>query len=85
MPHGQRELPEAWQEKIAQFNIILDEDLTFLPSVQKSAESPAFRSIVVNYQERRIYHAHEHIDLVIGAERIPEHLRVTPVLANMIE
>lgn len=85
MPHGEPELPEAWKEKIAQFNIILDEDLTFLPSVQKSAESPAFRSIVVNYQERRIYHAHEHIDRVIGPERIPEHLRVMPVLGGMIE
>lgn len=85
MPHGEAELPEAWKEKIAQFNIILDEDLTFLPSVQKSAESPAFRSIVVNYQERRIYHAHEHIDRVIGPDRIPEKLRVTPVLGEMIE
>jgi hypothetical protein len=53
--------------------------------VQKSAESPAFKSIVVNYQERRIYHGHENIDRVIGSERIPENLRVTPVLANMIE
>lgn len=48
MPHGEAALPAAWQEKIAQFNVILDEDLTFLPSVQKSAESPAFRSVVVN-------------------------------------
>ena len=85
LPHGEAELPDAWKEKIAQFNVILDEDLTFLPSVQTSAESPAFRSVVVNYQERRIYHAHEHIDRVIGPERIPEHLRVTPVLGGMIE
>ena len=85
MPHGETELPVAWKDKIAQFNIILDEDLTYLPSVQKSAESPAFRSILVNYQERRIYHAHEQIDRVIGEQLIPEHLRVQPVLADVIE
>lgn len=85
MPHGEGALPDAWKEKIAQFNFILDEDLTYLPSVQKSAESPAFRSIVVNYQERRIYHAHEQIDRVIGVERIPEDLRVKQVLAGAIE
>ena len=85
LPHGEAELPDAWKEKIAQFNIILDEDLNYLPSVQTSAESPAFRAIVVNYQERRIYHAHEYIDRVIGPDRIPENLRVTPVLGEMIE
>lgn len=85
MPHGEAQLPDAWKEKIAQFNVILDEDLTYLPSVQKSAESPAFRSVLVNYQERRIYHAHEQIDRVIGPELIPPHLRVEPVLAGAIE
>lgn len=85
MPHGESALPDAWKDKIAQFNIILDEDLTYLPSVQKSAESPAFQSILVNYQERRIYHAHEQIDRVIGRDLIPEHLQVQPVLADMIE
>ena len=85
LPHGQAQLPVAWKEKIAAFNVVLDEDLTYLPSVQKSAESPVFRSVVLNYQERRIYHAHEHIDLIIGADRIPERLRVKPVLASVVE
>lgn len=85
LPHGQDELPEAWKQKIAAFNFILDEDLTYLPSVQISAQSPAFRSIVLNYQERRIYHAHEQIDRVIGPDHIPERLRVRPVLAPFIE
>jgi phenylpropionate dioxygenase-like ring-hydroxylating dioxygenase large terminal subunit len=82
LPHGEAELPAAWKEKIAAFDIILEEDLTFLPSVQRSAESPAFRSIVLNYQERRIYHAHEQIDRVIGPEHVPEALRVKPVLGD---
>jgi phenylpropionate dioxygenase-like ring-hydroxylating dioxygenase large terminal subunit len=85
LPHGAAELPPAWREKIAAFNVILDEDLTFLPSVQKSAESPAFRAIQLSYQERRIYHAHEQIDRTIGPERIPERLRVKPVLASLVE
>jgi phenylpropionate dioxygenase-like ring-hydroxylating dioxygenase large terminal subunit len=85
LPHGEAGLPKAWQEKIAAFNIILDEDLTFLPSVQKSAESPVFRAVTLSYQERRIYHAHEEIDRVIGAARIPERLRVKQVLAPLVE
>lgn len=85
LPHGEPQLPAAWQEKIAAFNLILDEDLTFLPSVQKSAESPAFRAILLSYQERRIYHAHEHIDRVIGPERIPARLRAEPVLDVVVE
>lgn len=80
LDHGQPELPAAWQEKIKAFDFILDEDLTYLPSVQVSAESPAFRSLTVNYQERRIYHAHEEIDRVIGPENIPAELRVQQVI-----
>ncbi len=38
----------------------------------------------LNYQERRIYHWHEELDRRIGADRIPEHLRVTPVLDNWV-
>jgi phenylpropionate dioxygenase-like ring-hydroxylating dioxygenase large terminal subunit len=85
LPHGEKEVPQAWQEKITQFNFVLDEDLVFVPSVQTSAESPGFRSIVMSYQERRIYFAHEHIDRIIGAQNIPAHLRVRPVLEGMVE
>jgi len=84
LPHGEATLPAAWQEKIDAFDVILAEDLTFLPSVQRSAESPAFRSLVLNYQERRIYHAHEQIDRVIGPEHVPPGLRVKAVLADYL-
>lgn len=79
------ELTEAWQEKIDAFNLILDEDLNFLPSVQKSVESPAFHRIPLNYQERRIYHAHEFIDETIGRDKIPAAMQTEPVLAPTIE
>ncbi|MBI1179843.1 MAG: Rieske 2Fe-2S domain-containing protein [Alphaproteobacteria bacterium] len=85
LPVEGEELPPAWREKIAAFNVILDEDLTYLPSVQKSVESPAFRSIPLNYQERRIYHAHEHIDDTIGREHVPARMRTTPVLGPTVE
>lgn len=85
MPHGAAQLPQTWKDKIAAFNVILDEDLTFLPSVQTSAESPAFKSAVLSYQERRIYHAHEEIDRTIGVQNIPERLRVKQVLAPLVE
>ncbi len=78
-------IKEAWKVKIDAYNQVLDEDLTFLPSVQKSNESPAFISIPLNYQERRIYHLHEHIDKTIGENKIPGELRVQPVLAPFIE
>ena len=67
------------------FSLILGEDLNFLPSVQKSVESPAFQRIPFNYQERRIYHAHEFIDEVIGRDKIPPEMQTKPVLGPTIE
>ena len=52
--------------------------------MQRSLESPGFRSIPLNYQERRIWHFHEQIDRVIGSERIPEQLRVPELLADYV-
>jgi hypothetical protein len=34
----------------------------------------------LSYQERRIYHWHEELDRRIGAARLPEELRVRPML-----
>src|SRR5690606_26776634 len=84
-PQGDQQILDAWKTKIEAYNQILDEDLVFLPSVQKSMESPAFRSLPLNYQERRIYHLHENIDRAIGIERIPERLRVQPLVEPYIE
>lgn len=84
-PGGDPVVEEAWKKKIAAYNLILDEDLVFLPTVQRSMESPAFRGVPLNYQERRIYHLHENIDRVIGRDRIPKELRVEPLLEPYIE
>ena len=67
------------------FGTVLAEDTQFLPGIQRSMESPAFRGIPLSYQERRIYHQHEQIDRVIGFARVPETLRVEPLLAPYVE
>jgi phenylpropionate dioxygenase-like ring-hydroxylating dioxygenase large terminal subunit len=64
---------------------VLLEDLTVLPGMQRSLDAGALDSVRLGYQERRIYHLHETIDRLIGAERIAEPLRVTPVLGDHIE
>jgi hypothetical protein len=43
------------------------------------------RGVPINYQERRIWHLHEQIDRTIGADRIPEELRVPELLARYVE
>lgn len=84
-PGDDETLKKAWGEKIAAYNLFLDEDLAFVPSVQRSMQSPAFRSMPLNYQEKRIYNLHEELDRVIGCDKIPEAMRVVPVLENFIE
>ena len=75
---------ELWEERTKNFNRILNEDLQFVPQLQKSVESSGFHGAALNYQERRIYHWHEELDRRIGIDRIPEHLRVSQVLNNWV-
>ncbi|MGH0031902.1 MAG: aromatic ring-hydroxylating oxygenase subunit alpha [Myxococcota bacterium] len=74
------EVEKAWELYVQVFDGVMNEDFTNLAPMHRSIASGALRSIPLNYQERRIYHLHEEIDRVIGVERIPEALRVTPVL-----
>jgi phenylpropionate dioxygenase-like ring-hydroxylating dioxygenase large terminal subunit len=76
-----------WDTRIANFDRILDEDLQFAEQIQKSVESPGFRGMTLNYQERRIYHWHEELDRRIAAAGIavPESLRVKPLLEPYYE
>ncbi len=82
---GGGERHELWDRRIANFDRILEEDTQFAPQIQQSVESPGFRGIQLNYQERRIYHWHEELDRRIGIKRIPEHLRVKPMLGPFVE
>lgn len=76
---------DLWRIRIANFNRILDEDLQFAAAIQESVMSPAFTGMPLNYQERRIYHWHTELDRRIGMERVPEQLRVPPLLDPFLE
>jgi choline monooxygenase len=82
---GEGEPHPLWDQRIHNFNRILQEDIELVPDLQRSLDSPGFREARLNYQERRIYHWHEELDRRIGKQRIPAHLQVEPRLANMIE
>lgn len=79
------DLSPLWKTRIDNFERILFEDTQFAPQIQESVESPGFRGIPLNYQERRIYHWHEELDRRIGLNRVPPHLCVEPLLENWIE
>ncbi|MBV9663824.1 MAG: aromatic ring-hydroxylating dioxygenase subunit alpha [Actinobacteria bacterium] len=64
---------------------VLFEDLSVLPGMQRSVEAGSLEGVRLGYQERRIYHLHETIDRMIGTERIPEQLRVEPMLGDHVE
>ena len=74
-----------WEKRISNFDRIMDEDISFVAPIQESITSPGFRGVPLNYQERRIYHWHEELDRRIGVARVPEHLRVTPMLGKWVE
>lgn len=82
---AKEDLSPLWKTRIDNFERILFEDTQFAPQIQGSVESPGFKGIPLNYQERRIYHWHEELDRRIGANRIPVHLRVEPLLQNWVE
>ncbi len=86
---GEGEMPaeqaEIWKQRLSRFDIVMDEDYENLEPIQRSMESAAHGGQAINYQERRIWHVQAWIDKVIGAERIPEHLRVADLLADWVE
>jgi phenylpropionate dioxygenase-like ring-hydroxylating dioxygenase large terminal subunit len=71
---------ELWPTRMSNFERILEEDLQFAPRIQESVEAPGFDGLHLSYQERRIYHWHEELDRRIGAQNIPDALRVRPLL-----
>jgi phenylpropionate dioxygenase-like ring-hydroxylating dioxygenase large terminal subunit len=78
-------LTDLWKVRIANFDRILDEDLQFAAQIQESVMSPGFRGVPLNYQERRIYHWHEELDRRIGRDKVPQQLRIEPLLEPYYE
>lgn len=81
---GDGDPPGDWETRLAGFDGITKEDQANMAPIQKSLEASSNRGIPLNYQERRIWHLHEQVDRVIGAERIPTNLRVPELLADYI-
>ncbi|HEX5064898.1 MAG TPA: aromatic ring-hydroxylating dioxygenase subunit alpha [Myxococcota bacterium] len=64
---------------------VLLEDLASQTSAQKAMQCGALDRLRLQYQERRIRYVHEELDRRIGAQRIPAHLRVPPLLDAFVE
>jgi len=79
------EAEKTWANFIQLFDRVMEEDFQNLAPMQRSLASGGLDAIRLGYQERRIYHLHEEIDRVIGAEKIPEALRVAARLAPFWE
>ena len=73
-----------WETRLSNWERILYEDLQFAPQIQESLESKGFRSMPLNYQERRIYHWHEELDRRIGLNQVPPESRVGQVLHEQV-
>ena len=82
---GEHPGADIWEARLRRFDQVMDEDYLNLEPVQRSMECAAHGGQVVNYQERRIWHVHAWIDKVIGADLVPEHLRVPDLLADWVE
>ncbi len=64
---------------------VLLEDLGNLPAIQRSLSTGGLPGLNLSYQERRLYHQHEELDRHIGADNVPDRLRVEPKLDSWIE
>ena len=73
-----------WETRLSNWERILYEDLQFAPQIQESLESKGFRSMPLNYQERRLYHWHEELDRRIGLNQVPPESRVEQVLHEQV-
>ncbi|MEM1103270.1 MAG: aromatic ring-hydroxylating dioxygenase subunit alpha [Pseudomonadota bacterium] len=81
---GDGPLPDIWEQRVGNFERIIEEDTQFAPQIQESVESDGFKGIPLSYQERRIYHWHEELDRRIG-DKAGEDVRVEPILSPFVE
>ena len=85
-PEHDRDDPRPkWEERTANWERILYEDLQYAPQIQESLESPGFVGMPLNYQERRIYHWHEELDRRIGDNYLPREHAVQQVLEPWVQ
>lgn len=77
---GEGPRPTFWDQTISYVNTVLEEDTQFGAWIQRSQESYGFEGVPLSYQEARIYHWHQAADAMIGPEKVPDGLRVEPVI-----
>ena len=82
---GDGEPPAGWDDRMSAYGQIIDEDIENMNPMYRAMKAPNFDGVPLSYQERRIWHFNETIDRVIGVEKIPESLRVEPLLDSYIE
>jgi phenylpropionate dioxygenase-like ring-hydroxylating dioxygenase large terminal subunit len=63
---------------------VVAEDARLFGGIQRSLDSGLLPTTMLSCQERMIYWYHEEIDRVIGAEKIPAHLRMKPLLGEFV-
>ncbi|MEM7280849.1 MAG: aromatic ring-hydroxylating dioxygenase subunit alpha [Pseudomonadota bacterium] len=73
-----------WKNRIDNWERILAEDTQFAVGIQKSVASDGFQGAALSYQERRIYFWHEEVDRRIGADNVPDTLRIKPLLDDYL-
>ena len=66
------------------FDTIMDEDTWNMEHIQHSYQSPHFRGPKIGVHERRLYFLEQSVDKMIGAENLPEDMRVPPLLDKYI-
>ena len=82
---GEGEPPPAWGQRMTVFDSIMDEDMNNMEPIQRSLASLGARDIPLSWPERRIWHFDVHVDRVIGPDKVPDGLRVPPLLDHLIE
>ncbi len=75
-------VPDETQPNGRNMSPIILEDTQFGEAIQQSMQSEAFKSVPLSYQEARIYSFHQNLDRMIGANRVPDHLRIEPVIGE---
>lgn len=66
------------------FDIVLDEDTWNMEHIQLSYQTPGFQGLKIGVHEKRIYYLEESIDRMIGPDKVPEDLRIEPLLDKYV-
>lgn len=74
-----------WNTILASWDKVMQEDIGNLESIQKSLKASASGEVILSAEmERALYELHVKIDEIIGADNVPEQLRV-PVIARTFD